>query len=196
MWPHLKMSLYRCDWAKDFKMGSTWINWGSGHSLVAKSCPTSCDLMDCSPPGSSVHGISQARMLEWVAISFSRGSSQPRDWTWVSHIAGDPLLLQVDSLPTEPPWKPWISWVDPKSTDTCHFERQVKNTEKKMTMWIWRQKWGLGHIKPRNAWRDYHKLEEVKKDSPQEPSEGTWPCWHLSFDFWSPDLWETKFLLF
>ena len=38
-----------------------------------------CDPMDCSPPGSSVHGISKARMLEWVAISFSRGSSQPRD---------------------------------------------------------------------------------------------------------------------
>ena len=42
----------------------------------------------CSPPGSSVHGISQARLLEWVAISFSRGSSQPRDWTQVSLIAG------------------------------------------------------------------------------------------------------------
>ena len=44
--------------------------------------------MDCSLPGSSVHGILQVRILEWVAISFSRGSSQPRDWTQVSHIAG------------------------------------------------------------------------------------------------------------
>ena len=44
--------------------------------------------MDCSPPSSSVHGILQARILEWVAISFSRGSSQPRDRTQVSHIAG------------------------------------------------------------------------------------------------------------
>ena len=42
---------------------------------------------DCSPPGSFVHGISQARILEWVAISFSRRSSWPRDWTWVSCIA-------------------------------------------------------------------------------------------------------------
>ena len=42
--------------------------------------------MDCSLPRSSVHGIFQARVLEWVAISFSRGSSQPRDWTWVSCI--------------------------------------------------------------------------------------------------------------
>ena len=46
-----------------------------------------CDPMDSSPPG-SVHGILQARILEWVAISFSRGSSQPRDWTWVSYISG------------------------------------------------------------------------------------------------------------
>ena len=45
---------------------------------------TFCDLMDCSPPGSSVHGIPQARILEWVAISFSGGISQPRDRTQVS----------------------------------------------------------------------------------------------------------------
>ena len=45
-----------------------------------------CNPMDCSPPGSSVHGIFQARILEWVAISSSRGSSQPRDRTWVSCI--------------------------------------------------------------------------------------------------------------
>ena len=57
-------------------------------SEVAQSCPTLCNPMDCSPPGSSVYGIFQARVLEWVAISFSRGSSQPRDWTWVSYIAG------------------------------------------------------------------------------------------------------------
>ena len=46
---------------------------------VAQSCGTLCDPRDCNPPGSSVHGILQARMLEWVAISSSRGSSQPRD---------------------------------------------------------------------------------------------------------------------
>ena len=57
-------------------------------SEVAQSCPTLCDPMDCSLPGSSVHGIFQARVPEWVAISFSRGSSQPRDWTQVSHIVG------------------------------------------------------------------------------------------------------------
>ena len=57
-------------------------------SLVTQLCPTLWDPMDCSLPGSSVHGIFQARILEWIATSFSRGSSQPRDWTQVSHTAG------------------------------------------------------------------------------------------------------------
>ena len=59
---------------------------------VAQSCPTLCNPMDCSPPGFSVHGIFQARVLEWGAISFSRGSSQPRDRTLVSCIGRCVLL--------------------------------------------------------------------------------------------------------
>ena len=54
----------------------------------AQSCLSLCDPMDCSPPGSSVHVISQTRILEWVAISFSKGSSPPRDQTWVSCLPG------------------------------------------------------------------------------------------------------------
>ena len=53
---------------------------------VSQSCPTLCDLTDCNLPGSSIRGIFQARILEWVAISFSRGFSKTRDWTWVSRI--------------------------------------------------------------------------------------------------------------
>ena len=56
--------------------------------LATQSCLTLYNPMDRSPPGSSVHGILQARILEWVAIPFSRGSFQPRDQTKVSHIAG------------------------------------------------------------------------------------------------------------
>ena len=56
--------------------------------LVAKSCLSLCDPMDCSLPGSSALGILQPRILEWVAISFSRGSFQPRDQTPVSRIVG------------------------------------------------------------------------------------------------------------
>ena len=52
--------------------------------LVAQLCLTLCDPMACSPSGSSVHEMFQARILEWVAISFSRGFSPPRDRTWVS----------------------------------------------------------------------------------------------------------------
>ena len=56
---------------------------------VAQSCPTLCNPIDYSLPGSFVHGILQAVILEWVAVPFSRGSSQPRDWTQVSRIAGE-----------------------------------------------------------------------------------------------------------
>ena len=64
------------------------LNLGKMKVLVPQSCLTICDPMDCSPPGSSLCGILQVRILEWVAIPFSRGSSQPRDQTSVSCIAG------------------------------------------------------------------------------------------------------------
>ena len=60
-------------------------------SEIAYSCLTLCDSMDCSLPGSSMYGSLQARVLELVAISFSRGSSRPRDRTQVSCIAGSPF---------------------------------------------------------------------------------------------------------
>ena len=56
--------------------------------LVAQLCLTLCDPMDCSLPGFTVHEILQARILEWVAISFSMVPSEPSDWTWVSSIVG------------------------------------------------------------------------------------------------------------
>ena len=62
-------------------------------SEVAQSCPTLCNPMDCSPPGSSIHGILQTRILEWVAISFSRGTARPRVRTPVSCIAGRRFTL-------------------------------------------------------------------------------------------------------
>ena len=69
--------------------------------LVVQLCRTLCDTKDCSPPGSSVHGIPQARILEYVAISFSRGSFQPG-------IEPRSSVLQADSLPSEPPGKPFL----------------------------------------------------------------------------------------
>ena len=61
--------------------------------LVAQQCLTLCNPIDCSLPGSSIHGIFQARVLQWVSISFSRGSSQLRDLTRVSRIAGRHFTL-------------------------------------------------------------------------------------------------------
>ena len=84
---------------------STHMTYEKSESVVAQSYPTPCDPMDCSnpkdcsdpmnysPPGSSVHGILQARILEEIAISFSRGSSQPRDRTWVSSNSVQSILL-------------------------------------------------------------------------------------------------------
>ena len=70
------------------KMSKCFEVWKVKESEVAQSCPIFCSPMDYSLPGSSVHGIFQARILEYTAISFSRGSFQPRDRTWVSWIAG------------------------------------------------------------------------------------------------------------
>ena len=73
-------------------------------SEVDQSCPTLCNPMDWSLPGSSIHGIFQARVLEWVAISFSRGSSQPRDRTQVSRVVGRCFLYCL-SHQGSPVWK-------------------------------------------------------------------------------------------
>ena len=88
---------------------------------VAQSCPTLCDLVDCSPSFSSVRGILQARILEWVAIPFSRGSFRPRDQTWVFCIAGGFFTvwgireapLPSCSLSLKKKKKPCCFWVIP-----------------------------------------------------------------------------------
>ena len=88
-------SLFQCQWGKYLLIYHSFIGQSVKNlpamqkwSEVAQPCPTLCDPMDCSLPGSSVHEIFQARVLEWGAISFSRGSSRPRDRTWVSCIVG------------------------------------------------------------------------------------------------------------
>ena len=72
---------------------------------VAKSCLTLCDPMDCSPSSSSVHGISQAGILERVAISFSRWSSWPRDWTLISCLISRQILYH------------WATWEAPLTAE-------------------------------------------------------------------------------
>ena len=79
--PNIYYGILKCQ-----SVNLSLVKWSE--SEVAQSCPTLCEPMDCSLPGSSIHGIFQTRIPEWVAISFSRRSSQPRDWTRVSHIVG------------------------------------------------------------------------------------------------------------
>ena len=86
--------------------------------LVTKSCPALCDPMDCSPPGFSVHGISQARILEWVAISYSRDSSWPRNQTHISCV-GRRILYHWATKET-----PWLrmherNLMTPKEDQVC-----------------------------------------------------------------------------
>ena len=75
-------------WRDYLKLTTHTENGTPSESEVAQLCPTLCNPFDCSLPGSSLDGVLQARILEWIAISFSRGSSWPRDQTRVSHIAG------------------------------------------------------------------------------------------------------------
>ena len=81
-WGHPKCSLVTYEMIGAGKLDKALV------SEAVQSCPTFCNPVDCSLPGFSVHGILQARILEWVAISFFRGFSQPRDGTRVSCIGG------------------------------------------------------------------------------------------------------------
>ena len=87
--------------------------------LVAQACPTLCNPTDCNPPDSSVHGILQARILEWIAIPFSGVSSQPRDWTRVSCIAG----------------RFFTSWAIRGALSSTQFRSKSQNTDKCLPAW-------------------------------------------------------------
>ena len=81
-------------------------------SEITQSYPTLCYPMDCSLSGSSVRGIFQARVLEWIAIFFSRGSSQPRNWTQVSRIAGRHFTVWTNDIKLD---------IIYDYTNCCHF---------------------------------------------------------------------------
>ena len=84
----------------DLKSLSSAVRYCVCVCMWAQSCPTLCDPMDCNLPSSSVPGIFQARILEWVAISYSKGSSWLRDWVHISCISlSSHLHWQADSLP-------------------------------------------------------------------------------------------------
>ena len=150
-------------------------------SEVAQLCPTFWDPMDCSLPGSSVHGIFQARILEWVAVSFSRRSSWPRDWTPVSWIVGrrftvwatrkwqpTPVFLPGESngwrsLVGYSPWRC-------KESDTpewLHFHFLLLDIKGDLKSWIQEnpeQKWAKSQCKVRYDQIQERKLEKKDKN--------------------------------
>ena len=121
---------------------------------------------DCSPPVFSVHGILQARTLEWVGIPFSRGSSPPRDWTQASYIAGRVFTI----------------W----ATRELNSITQIKLRRQPLILWI---SWGLGHI----YFQRYDK-RTIKGHSQHNQSYGSssshvW-MWELNYNkSWVPKNW-------
>ena len=99
--------------------------------LVAQWFLTLCDPMDCTPPGSSIHAIFQARMMGWVAISFSRGSCQPRDWTQVSCTAGRFFTNWTTRKAQKHFFEPvFFFWGGGKNTEVgCHSLLQIFPTQ-------------------------------------------------------------------
>ena len=107
--------------------------------MCAQSCLTLCDSVDCSPPGSSVHGILQARILDWVAMSCSRGSSWPRDRTRASFAF---LHWQADSLPLHcHPGSPFMHSSRLQSMGSLRVGHDWATSLSLFTFLHWRRKW-------------------------------------------------------
>ena len=170
--------------------------------MTPQSYPTLCDLMDCNPPGSSVHEIFQVRILEWVAIHFSRGSSWPRYHTWVSRIGGRFFTSDRKGIEASLPHpgfllSPTMSssyWV---LTPDLVFET-LPLTEKKKSIYHLLQSFVKcgGHIWPHTCFR-YWSIEvtpsepvevNVPEDYPKIPSLLTAVCLPAQASFW--DIWE------
>ena len=157
--------------------------------LVAKLCPTLCDPIDCTPPGPSVHGISPARILEWVAISFSGWSSWPRDQTCVSCISrwilywatreanGSPL--QYSCLENPMDRRAWWAAVHGVArsqtrlsnfTFTFHFHASEKEMATHSSILAWRipvtgEPDGLLSVGSHRVGHDWHDLAAAGKPS-------------------------------
>ena len=128
------------------------IKWPGDYEVTCvyeslQSFPTFCDPMDCCPPGFSVHLILQARILEWIAIPFSRRSSRPRDRTLVS-------CITADSLPFELQGSPWgrgrgffqILKLSSNYTSNCLLSQQTVKKLKKIMLHIYELQAGLSQV--------------------------------------------------
>ena len=126
---------------------------------------TLCSPMDCSLSGSSVHGILQARILEWVAISFSRGSSPPRDWTWLSRIAGRFFTIW-DSWEAPHTLKAMVFPVVMYRCESCLIKKAEYRRIDALKLWCWRR---LLQV----PWTARKANESILKEvSPEDSLEG------------------------
>ena len=164
-YPKLEVQVEEKFWNGGFFTFGVWGPCVPAQSL--RSCVTLCDPRDCSPPGSSVHGILQARILQWVAMPSSRGSSWPRDW---SHVSASPAL-QVDILPTEPPGKPEFEVPEGKSSGKIY--QEVKG-------WDLNLKSGLKY--PSCYWQrsSHWSYNIVKRKIERKQESDLWGYTHLS----------------
>ena len=159
-----------------------WPYWSA--CMLRHACRVRlCYPMDHSLPGSSVQGISQARVLEQVAISFSWGSSPPRDWACISCVS----CTAGGFFTTEPPGK---SWNRMSLNLICLVSLKRKDSEQSHTG----RRWAYGSQgkdergastsqgMPRVA-NKYQKLEEARMNSPLQALQGAWPYLHLASEF-------------
>ena len=157
--------------------------------LVAQLCLTLCNPMDYSPPGSSVHGILQARILEWIAIFFSRGSSWPRDQTLVFCIAG-----RFFSLSHQEAWCYWVSYhaqkssLDKEPSTQLSVVPRLRNLVGCKKAAVWGAWWSLGGVGVRDR-KGIQMLEGFVSSSynfwlvPEgegEPGTSSKPWWYDS----------------
>ena len=94
---------------------------------VSQSCPTLCNSMDCSPPGSSIQGILQGRILEWIAIPFSSGSSLPRDRTQVTCIAGKFYTVWATKENCLQRLQAWCCWSLPRAVSDISWRLNIES---------------------------------------------------------------------
>ena len=132
-----------------YRISSVWSN------LVKslQSCPTLCDPLDCSPAGSSVHGIFQARILEWVATSYSRGYSQPEDWTWFFMALPQEAQYSLHGMPKKQPKQNTVSHSFQEGVQTRFFKIAISLT-------ITREHFRSKVPERQNKWFDYF-LNEI-----------------------------------
>ena len=171
------------------------IKWRSEMS-VAWLCPALGNPMDCSPPGSSVYGIPQARILEWVAIPFSRGSSPPRDGTWVSCVIGRFFTIWAtrDSVVKNPPANA-RAWVWSLNQEDPLAEGMATHS----SILAWGMSWTEGLVgysisDNKRVGNNLEAKQEQKNQSPNKAGKRFFldlcPCllsersWELSFKAW------------